>query len=310
MAVTSATTLSDFAGFIKPEMAEQYFQEVRKRSVVQQTSRQVPLGYAGAEVPVVTTKPTAAWVSEAGQKPASKGSMVLKTISPKKIAAIAIVSSEVVRANPGNYVNIFREDIAEAFAMAFDSAALHGVATPFGAGNYIGATTKEVGIGTASQANGGIFADVNAGLALLVNDGRRLNGFVLDATLEPDFNSSVDNTGRPLFVDSPLIETAGPIRAGRLLGRNAFFGEDVSAAVPATTSTEYHVGFGGNFLKSVWGVVGGISYDISTQASVTINGSLVSLFENNLVAIRAEAEYGWLCNDPEEYVAFTKTTAA
>jgi len=29
-----------------------------------------------------------------------------------------------------------------------------------------------------------------------------------------------------------------------------------------------------------------------------------------LVAIRAEAEYGWLCNDPEEYVAFTKTTAA
>jgi len=43
--------------------------------------------------------------------------------------------------------------------------------------------------------------------------------------------------------------------------------------------------------------VGGISYDISTQATVTVNGALVSLWENNLVAVRAEAEYGFLVND-------------
>lgn len=310
MAVTAATKTSDFSGFIQPDIAEMYFDEVRKRSVVQQATRQVPLGFQGASVPVITSKPSASWVSEGNQKPATKGAMTLKTISPKKIAAIAVVSAEVVRANPGNYVNIFREDIAEAFALSFDSAALHGTSTPFGASNYIGATTKSVGIGTATQTNGGIFADINSGLSLLVNDGRRLNGFALDATLEPDFNTAVDNTGRPIFVDSPLVDNAGPIRAGRLLGRPAFIGEDISDAIPGTPSTEYAVGFAGDWTKSVWGVVGGITYDVSTQASVTINGSLVSLFENNLVAIRAEAEYGWLCNDPEEYVAFTKTTAA
>ena len=236
--------------------------------------------------------------------------MTLKTLSPKKIAAIAVVSAEVVRANPGDYVNIFREDIAEAFALAFDSAALHGTSTPFGASNYIAATTKTVALGTASQANGGIFADFNSGLSLLVADGRRLNGFALDASLEPDFNASVDNTGRPIFIDSPLVENAGPIRTGRLLGRTAFIGEDVQAVIPETPSTAYEVAFAGDWSKSVWGVVGGITYDVSTQASVTINGSLVSLFENNLVAIRAEAEYGWLCNDAEEYVSFTKETAA
>jgi len=310
MAVTAATKTGDFSGFIQPDIAEMYFDEVRKRSLVQQAARQVPLGYQGAEVPVITSKPTASWVAEGDQKPATKGTTTLKTLTPKKIAAIAVVSAEVVRANPGDYVNIFREDIAEAFALSFDSAALHGTSTPFGASNYIGATTKTYGIGTATATNGGIFADINSGLSLLVNDSRRLNGFVLDATLEPDFNSAVDNTGRPIFVDSPLVDNAGPVRSGRLLGRPAFIGEDVMEAVPEAADTAYAVGFGGDWTKSVWGVVGGITYDVSTQASVTINGSLVSLFENNLVAIRAEAEFGWLCNDPEEYVAFTKTTPA
>jgi hypothetical protein len=44
---------------------------------------------------------------------------------------------------------------------------------------------------------------------------------------------------------------------------------------------------------------------VSTEAAVTINGALVSLFENNLVAILAEAEYGFLVNDPSSFVKFT-----
>ena len=44
---------------------------------------------------------------------------------------------------------------------------------------------------------------------------------------------------------------------------------------------------------------------MSTEASVTINGSLTSLWEKNLVAIRAEAEYGFVVNDVD---AFTKLT--
>ena len=44
---------------------------------------------------------------------------------------------------------------------------------------------------------------------------------------------------------------------------------------------------------------------MSTEAPVTINGALVSLLENNLVAVRAEAEYGWLVNDTAAFVKFT-----
>ena len=64
-------------------------------------------------------------------------------------------------------------------------------------------------------------------------------------------------------------------------------------------------GYMGDWTQAVWGAVGGISYRVSTEATVTINGVLVSLFENNLVAILAEAEYGWLVNDAASFVKFT-----
>lgn len=295
MAVTAATMTGDFAGFLKPEQAQAYFLQARRNSVVQSLARQVPLGINGQEIPVVTSKATAGWVAEGGQKPASKGSMGLKTISPKKIAAIAVVSAEVVRANPGNYVELFKQDIAEAMALAFDAAALYGTNTPFGASNYIGATTKSVEIGTTTQANGGVYGDIVAGLKLLVDDGKKLNGFAFDATSEPTFLGATDLNGRPLFVDSPFEDSI--LTAGKLLGRSAFLGEGVGDGVTVQ-------GFGGDWTQVVWGTVGGISYDVSTQATVTINGELTSLWENNLVAIRAEAEYGLLVNDNQSFVKY------
>lgn len=294
MAITAATITGDFSGFLNADQSGPIFDQAMRTSVAQSLARQVPLGINGQEIPITSTKPVAGWVAEAGQKPASKGTMSLKTMSPKKLAAIAVVSAEVVRANPGNYVNLLRPQLAEAFAIAFDAAALHGTASPFT--THIAQTTKSVEIGTSAAAAGSIYADINAGLKLLVDDGKRLTGFAFDVTTEPLFNAAVDTTGRPLFVDSPTVETAATVQAGRILGRPAFVGEGVKAG---TT-----LGFGGDWTQAAWGVVGGISYDVSTEATVTINGALTSLWEYNLLAVRAEAEYGWLVNDTAAFVEY------
>lgn len=306
MAITAATTTGAFSGFLNPEQAERYFDKARRQSVVQSLARQVPLGINGQEIPVTTSKPVAGWVAEGGRKPATEGAVALKTISPKKIAAIAVVSAEVVRANPANYIDLFRDDIAEAFAIAFDAAALHGTATPFG--QNIDQTTKVVELGTSSTANGGIYADFNAGLKLLVDDGKELSGFALDTKAEPLLNGAVDTTGRPLFVDAVYEETA--LSGGRLLRRQALYGKGISTPiVTGTPNTGGIVAYGGDWSQAIWGTVGGISYDVSTESTVTINGALVSLWENNLVAIRAEAEYGFLVNDTASFVKYTNHTA-
>lgn len=304
MAQTAATKTSEFAGFLKPELAEDYFKQAARQSVVQSLTRRIPLGANGQEIPYVTSKPTAGWVAEAGKKPTTSGGIALKSIAPKKIAAITVVSAEVVRANPGNYVNMFRDQIAEAFAIAFDAAALHGTNTPFGTNIFIDASTKSVELGTTTQSKGGIYGDLNAALALLVKAKKKLTGWAFDDVAEPLLNAAVDLQGRPLFVDAVYENSA--LDGGRLLRRPALYAQDIGTPiVTGTPNTGGIVGYGGDWSQAVWGAVGGISYDVSTQATVTLNGELTSLWENNLVAIRAEAEYGWMVNDVDAFVKLT-----
>lgn len=307
MAINAPTQLSDFEGFMTPQESAAIFDEAARESVVQRLTRRVPLGIAGQKIPVTTGKPTANWVGEGGQKPATSGSKALKHIEPKKLAAIVVNSAEVVRADPGGYISGLRSELAEAFAIAFDLATLHNIggdgsgSGPFD--NYIGETSKSVELGTATQANGGIHADVVAGLELLVNDGKRLTGFAFDDVAEPQFLGAVDGNGRPIYIDTPLEDTTRA-RNGRLIGRESWMGEGVAHTVTGDPDVTT-VGFGGNWRQAAWGVVGGISYRVSTEATVTIDGELTSLYEHNLVAILAEAEYGFVVNDPEAFVAYT-----
>lgn len=304
MAITAARATTDFSGFLSPAQSAPIFNRAARMSVVQSLARQVPLGINGVEIPVITSRPTAGWVAEGGAKPATQGAMALKTITPKKLAAIFVQSAEVVRANPGNYMEFMRESVAEAFTIAFDLAAAHdqGPDGTVGGGpfsTWLDQTTKSVEIGTTSQANGGIHGDLVAGLTLLVNDGKKLTGFGLDDRIEPLLWGAVDSTGRPLYVDLPTDETSSAIaRIGRLLNRPTAMNEGLYESVNDVLA------YGGDWTQAVWGVVGGINYRVSTEATVTINGTLTSLWENNLVAVLAEAEYGWLVNDVASFVKY------
>lgn len=296
MAQGAPTNTSEFAAFLRPEQAAPYFEQARRNSVVQSLARQVPLGINGAEVPVTTSKATAGWVSEGGRKPSTSSELGVKSITPHKIAAISVVSAEVVRANPANYMEILRGDITEAIAKAFDDAVLHGTDTPFA--QHLSQTSKEVALGSAGAAEGGVYSDLVDSLRELKSDGKRLTGFAFDDVTEPEFLSSVDLNGRPLFLESTYEGSV--LSAGQLIGRPAYLGEGIADEGGET------VGFAGDWNEIIWGAVGGISFDVSTQSTVTLGGTLTSLWEHNLVAIRAEAEYGVLINDTDAFVRFTE----
>lgn len=304
MAITAATTTSDFSGFLNRRQAQPIFERAARISVFQQLAQEVPLGASGEAIPVVTGRPTAGWVAEGAAKPASSGSLALKNMDPKKLAVIAVVSAEVVRANPGNYVTLLRPQIAEAFAIGFDLAAAHDMGPDGTAGagpfaTYLDQTANSVEVGTGTT----VHDDFVSALSLLIADDSKLTGFALGEEMEPILFSAKDANDRPLYIDLPSGDMDAPDntpRRGRILSRTAFIGEGVST--PNGTSV---VGYAGDFRQAAWGVVGGISYRVSTEATVTINGDLTSLWENNLVAILAEAEYGWVVNDTDSFVKFT-----
>lgn len=308
MAITAATLRSDFSGFLPAPIAAPIFERTARVSVVQQLARQVPLGPSGQSIPVTTGSIDAGWVDEGGTKPADSSTMGLKTITPKKLAVIVVTSSEVVRQNPGNYIETVRNQIAEAFARAFDRAALHDEGPTGTAGGgpfatYIDQTTKSVELGSNTQANGAIHTDLVDALEEIVNStdtagrDRELTGWAFDPRMEPRLLRAVDTTGNPIFAALPNDDFSdATARRGFTLQRPSFIGQGVKNALTTIQ------GYGGDWSQAVWGSIGGISYDVSDEAPVTINGALVSMWENNLVGIRAEAEFGFLVNDVDAFV--------
>ncbi|AEV52087.1 capsid protein [Rhodococcus phage RGL3] len=297
---TQVAQTSDFAGFLDPVKSKPIFEEVARRSVLQQLARKIDMGPTGVTVPYWDGEVTAAWTAEGGKKPLTKGGFNMFGVQPAKIATIFAMSSEVVRANPEGYIETMKEKVAEAFAVAFDNAGFHGTNTPFGA--YIDQTTKAVSLTPVDDTT--TYDALNNSLELLVEDGKRLSGFLLDEKSEPLINGATDKNNRPLFLDANYTESNDLMRRGRILSRPAMFADKVGTA--ATQAAAETIGYAGDWSKVLWGQIGGISYDVSDQATLTLDGELVSLWEHNLVAVRCEAEFAIHVHDKDAFVKLTK----
>lgn len=302
MAITAAKKLADFNGFIKPELAGPIFDEAAKGSAAMSLIRKVPLGASGQAFPIVTSKPTANWTAEGAQKHTTEAGLGLVKMDPKKLTAIAVASQEVIRANPGGYSETLAGLLADAFARAFDLAVFHNKG---GDGNgtspfetTLAATTKSVTLGAAAGAN--TYDDLVKAMSLNLQGTpkKQVTGFAFDTGFEIDLLSAKDTAGRPLFAEAAYTGAVPALRSGSVLGRTTYMHENVGL--------DKTVGFAGDWTKAAWGTVGGITMDISTEATVTIGGQLVSLYENNLVAVRAEAEYGFALADKDAFVKVTR----
>lgn len=298
-------TTKDFKGFLEPKMAAPIFEEMTRKSIVQPLAKKIEMGPTGVTVPFWDGDVQAHWVDEAGQKPLAKGGFDKFTVTPKKMAVIFAMSAEVVRANPANYIQVMQQKVAEAFAVAFDNAVLHGTNTPFGA--HVDQTTKSVSL-VDSKSGPAAFSAMNNALTLLVNDGKEFTGGILDLRTEPIINGSVDANGRPLFIEPTYTETNSLNRTGRIIGRPVTIGKGVAQTdKQGKTVTDDVVGYVGNFDKILWSQLGGISYDITDQATLDLSAEqdgsgMTSLWQHNLVAVRCEAEFAALVRDPESFV--------
>ncbi|AUV61975.1 hypothetical protein KIV63_gp69 [Mycobacterium phage SWU2] len=303
---------SMFAGTLEPDLAQDYFAEAEKTSIVQKLARKIPMGTTGVKIPHWTGDVAASWIGEGDMKPITKGNFGVKSVEPHKIATIFIASAETVRANPLNYLGTMRSKIGTAIALTFDSAALWGTDSPFD--NYLAETTKAVSLvdpdGTGTDDTLTAYDALGViGLGLLVNDGKKWNGTLLDDIAEPILNGAKDANGRPLFVESTYEGLTSPYREGRILSRPTILSDHVANAA----LTPDVLGFQGDFSQIVWGQVGGLSFDVSDQATLnlgtTAEPEFVSLWQHNLVAVRVEAEFGLLINDVDAFVKLTNENA-
>ena len=283
-----------FSGYLEPVLAKDYFAEAEKTSIVQRFAQKIPMGSTGVKIPHWTGDVSAQWIGEGDMKPITKGDLTSQTISPAKIATIFVASAETVRANPAGYLTTMRTKVATAIALAFDEAVLRGTDTPFGA--FVNQTTKTQALGTDAYN-----AIAVTGLGKLVTAGQEVDRHLLDDVTEPTINGSVDAQGVHCSTSRRTTSLTSPFREGRIVGRPTVVSDHAGAATV--------LGYIGDFSNILWGQIGGISFDVTDQATLNLGTfaapNFVSLWQHNLVAVRVEAEYAALVNDPEDFVKLT-----
>lgn len=205
------------------------FEQSVEESAVMRLARRVPLSMtAQTAIPVSMDIPAAGWVSEGGAKPVGSGGLSVKTMQGKKVALIVPVSTEVADTNAAGLYSQLQQDLPVAIARAFDHAAIHGVdlrtggAGPFA--DYLKEGANSVELGTATQGNGGLYADLVGGEKLVVDAGYDFTGIAADPRLRPMLKLGVDTTGRPIWVDEPQ----SGLNSGSVIGVPTYFNRGIS----------------------------------------------------------------------------------
>ncbi|OPC84239.1 phage capsid protein [Embleya scabrispora] len=315
MAATPPIKLSNVDAALLPRiLTGPIFEKSVEQSAVMQLSKRIPLAIdTTTSIPVPLDVPTADWVGEAQRKPISSGAVAIKTMTAKKIAVLIPVSEEVAKTNAGGLWTQLQNDLPTAFARAFDFATIHGktmrgATGPFA--DYLTKTSQSVTLGTATKANGGLWADFVTGMKTITNNDYDLTGFVADYRLKPDLMLSTDLNGRPFFADTTTSPVTDRALSGSLLAQPLAYSRSVSGKQRRqSTSTDTGLrAVGGDWSQTAYGVGMDITVRISNEATyIDEEGAVHSAFQENLVLLLAEAYYGYVQGDDDAFVKYVGT---
>lgn len=279
---------------------------VLKGSVAQQLAGSVPVSINGTAIPIPVGQPTAGIVAEGGLKPVATLASKVKTVTPVKAAVMILFSEETAKADPlGEYSRI-QKALGEAIARAIDTAIIHGIDATTGTAitgkESLVSTAKNTVIDPAQTAPGYLTKQLSAAYDSVVLDDDDGAEYGFDHFLfAPKFRSSLVNAldaqGRPLYQSSPDITA----KFGTVMGVPTTYSRAVSGYEKAKTGAAKLLGIGGDFKDALrLGFVETITYRKATERA-----GGVDLFDRNMGAILAEAQFGWVLRDPK---AFTKIT--
>ena len=280
---------------LPPELSAEILQKTQEQSAIMRLARQITLPGRGVEIPVITSDPTAEWVSETGVKPVSNPGLSKKVMSAYKLAVIVPFSNEFRRDAAALYDQLVAR-LPLALAKQFDQTVVGGAAPGSNFTTLAGCEAQELTTGAyeALVAADGDIAD-NGGL---------LNGFALSPQAKSVLLADTDNSGRPLFINS-VAEGAIPM----ILGAPTVMSKGIY--VPGDDADI--VGVAGDWTQAVFGTVEGVKIDYSSDATLVTGESgdetYINLFQQNMFAVRAEIEVGFVA-DADCFNLLTKADAS
>lgn len=277
------------SGNLPSELSGEIMQKIQEDSAVMQLARETTLSGRGETIPVILGDPEAAWVSETGKKPVSNPTITTKLMTPYCLSVIVPFSNQFRRDAAKLYDELVRR-LPSALGAKIDKTVLGGVVKPGdNFDNFAGVTAYSMD----SDVYGALVsADTDVSL-----HGGIVDGWLISPQMRGVLLGATDTTKRPLFVNN-TSEGAIPAILGSkaLIRKNAF-----------VQGSPNVIGVCGDWSQALWGMVEGIDVSYSDQATITIDGEQVNLWERNMFAVRAEVEFGFRA-DTSVFAAISKTS--
>lgn len=280
-------------GVVLPkDVSEQIIAETLQDSAIMQLATQTAIPSTGVTFQTITGEPTADWVSETELKPVGTHTFGSKSVTPYKMAVIEPFSAEFVRDKTALYNECVKR-LPFALSKKFDQTVL-GTTAPGTGFDVLGDCTK-------------VAIDKDAYKAFVTIDGNiadadgMMNGIALGAKGRSLLLAQTDEQGRPLF--TPGVESG---QLGNILGAGVSVQKPIYVAgKPAT------VGIAGDFANAFYGISDAITISKSDQASLKLSdGTVLYLFQQNMVAVRVEFTVGFYVRDKAQYNLLTDGAAA
>lgn len=279
---------------LTPETQAEIWQTATYQSAFMQLVPQINLPGKGVRVPIITGDPEADWVQESAVKPKSGVGFGKKDMVPYTIAVILPFSNQFRR----DYQTLYTQIVAKgpgAIARKVDQTIMGAVGVP-GADFDTLASAPRLSLGKT------VWKSLNDADDKVTEANGTLDGWALSPQGRSVLRQATDNNGRPLFLAS-----MGESDVNTVLGNRTYISKGVH--VPAITSGNTRpeiIGVAGEFASAAWGTPQGLQTSISDQATVTIDGKPVNLWEQNMFAVRIEMEFGFRIRDINRFVLLTK----
>lgn len=279
------------------DVSSEILQKTVGESVVMQLARQIALPGRGTQIPVITGDPTASWVSETGAKPVSNPTISKKIMQAHKLAVIVPFSNEFRRDAAALYDALI-ERLPGALAKEFDKTVFFGPAS----GSL--ANFDNFSAVTAQSLSSSVYGGLVAADGDIAEAGGVMNGIVLSPQGKSVLLGALDGEYRPLF------NTVAEGGITRVLGANTYVTSAAYKAGTAGTGGNPDIlGFAGDWSHALFGTVEGVTIDYSSDATLTLaDSSTVNLFQNNMFAVRAEIEVGFVA-ETDYFDALTRAHA-
>lgn len=243
-----------------------------------------------------TSGASANWVGEGKGKPVTKFNTTSATLLFTKLAAISVITQELARFSRPGAEGLVRDELAKAVVAKADTSFVDPALAEVSGVNPASITYGLIGLTTAGVSAANVLTDIQALVAPFLLNNYDVSQLVLlmPNTLALTLSLMQNSLGQPSFRDITTMggKVAGiPVLASQYLASGASYGN----MVVCLSADNIALADDGN-----------VTIDVSQEASIemsdapanesatpTASAYMVSMYQSNSLAIRAEREISW-----------------